>query len=53
MMGKLLAAQTVGVIGYGRIGKKVAQLLRAFGAKVIIYDKQAVSLENANGTRSG
>ncbi len=43
LMGNLLAAQTVGIIGYGRIGKKVAQLLHAFGAKVIVYDKQEPS----------
>jgi phosphoglycerate dehydrogenase-like enzyme len=32
-MGNLLSAQTVGIVGYGRIGSKVAQLLRLFGAK--------------------
>ncbi|WP_368658042.1 phosphoglycerate dehydrogenase [Metabacillus halosaccharovorans] len=37
-MGNLLSAQTVGIIGYGRIGRKVANLVQAFGAKVICYD---------------
>ncbi|MGH8672618.1 MAG: phosphoglycerate dehydrogenase [Burkholderiales bacterium] len=45
LMGNLLASQTVGVIGYGRIGKKVCQFLRAFGSRVIVYDKREVSLE--------
>jgi D-3-phosphoglycerate dehydrogenase len=45
MMGNLLASQTVGVIGYGRIGKRVSQLLHAFGSKIIVYDKHEVSLE--------
>lgn len=38
LMGRLLSGKTVGVIGYGRIGKKVAKLLSAFGAKVLAYD---------------
>ena len=33
LMGNLLSAQTVGIVGYGRIGSKVVQLLRLFGAK--------------------
>lgn len=37
-MGKMLASQTVGLIGYGRIGRMVAELLKAFGAEVLIYD---------------
>jgi D-3-phosphoglycerate dehydrogenase len=38
LMGSLLYEQTVGVIGYGRIGKLVSKLLLAFGAKVLVYD---------------
>lgn len=33
-----LAGKTLGVAGYGRIGKKVAQKADALGMKVIIYD---------------
>jgi D-3-phosphoglycerate dehydrogenase len=38
LVGSLLYEQTVGVIGYGRIGKMVSNLLLAFGAKVLVYD---------------
>jgi len=43
LMGRLLGSQTVGIIGYGRIGKRVAELVQAFGAKVIIHDAHEVS----------
>ncbi len=37
-MGGLLGERVVGLIGFGRIGKKVAQYVSAFGAEVIAYD---------------
>ena len=37
----LLGARTVGLIGLGRIGQRVAELCRAFGAKVLAYDPLA------------
>ena len=38
LMGRLLSEQTVGLIGYGRVGKRVAHLVHAFGARVVAYD---------------
>ncbi|MEK7857786.1 MAG: phosphoglycerate dehydrogenase [Elusimicrobiota bacterium] len=37
-MGRLLGARTVGVVGLGRIGSRVANLCLAFGCKVLAYD---------------
>lgn len=34
-----IKSSTIGIIGYGSIGKEVAKRLKAFGAKIIIYDK--------------
>jgi D-3-phosphoglycerate dehydrogenase len=49
-MGALLETKTVGVIGFGRIGQKVAKLVSAFGAKVIVYDPfmRAEDFENCS-----
>lgn len=38
MQGQLLAAQVVGIIGLGHIGKRVARLCRAFDARVVAHD---------------
>jgi D-3-phosphoglycerate dehydrogenase len=37
-MGALLNGKTVGIIGYGRIGRKVASLVQAFGANILVFD---------------
>lgn len=51
MQGQLLAAQTVGIIGLGHIGQRVARLCQAFGAKVIAYDPYIKdSLQDVNLT---
>lgn len=36
--GSLLSGKTIGIIGLGRIGQKVATLLDALGAKIVYYD---------------
>ncbi len=41
LKGRLLKSQTVGVLGLGRIGTRVAGLCTAFGARVIAYDPVA------------
>jgi len=38
IIGKELNDCTIGIVGYGRIGKKVYDLCEAFGANVMIYD---------------
>lgn len=37
-MGNLLHGKHVGIIGYGRIGKKVAEYLNVFGCELAYYD---------------
>ena len=37
-MGNLLSGKGVGIIGLGRIGNKVAELLKGFGCKIAYYD---------------
>ena len=36
--GNLLMGKTVGIIGMGKIGKKLALLLQSFDVKIIVYD---------------
>jgi D-3-phosphoglycerate dehydrogenase len=41
-MGSLLKDKTLGIIGFGHIGGRVARLAAAFGAKIIYYDVRKV-----------
>jgi D-3-phosphoglycerate dehydrogenase len=46
LMGGLLNKKTVGIIGFGRIGKMVAELIRAFGSRILVYDPYVKDGEN-------
>jgi len=37
-MGNLINGKNIGIIGFGRIGKKLAKLLRPFGVNIAYYD---------------
>jgi D-3-phosphoglycerate dehydrogenase len=43
-MGGLLQDKTVGIIGFGNIGKRVGELVTAFGARVIFYDPEPMNV---------
>ena len=43
LVGNLLCGKTVGIVGAGAIGKKVAALSKAFGCSVIAYNRSTVS----------
>ena len=45
-MGNLLRGKRVGIIGFGRIGQKTGELLRAFGCEIGYYDN--ITIEGLN-----
>ena len=45
LQGRRLAQVTVGVVGVGRIGRRVIRLLSAFGARILANDLAPVTLE--------
>jgi glyoxylate reductase len=47
--GQELRGKTLGIIGFGRIGKAVAERAKAFGMNIIFYARRPVNLGEANG----
>ena len=44
LKGKNIQNKTIGIIGYGNVGSRVAKFLSFFGSKILIYDIKKVSL---------
>jgi len=42
-MGRLLGGKTVGLLGFGRVGRRFAQLLSGFGVTLLAYDPQVTT----------
>ena len=42
-MGNLLFGKTVGIIGFGKVGRYLVNLLKNFGVKILIYDPFKIS----------
>ncbi len=38
IMGQLLFKKTIGIVGFGRVGKLVSELLKPFGVNILIHD---------------
>jgi D-3-phosphoglycerate dehydrogenase len=45
-MGHLLSGKTVGIIGYGKVGKYLYKILKNFGVRILIHDKKKISQKN-------
>tara|TARA_Y100001936_G_C15998367_1_gene626420 strand:+ start:173 stop:1036 length:864 start_codon:yes stop_codon:yes gene_type:complete len=42
-MGSIIHGKTIGIIGYGKVGKYLHKLLKNFGVKIIINEKKKIS----------
>ena len=50
--GHELASMTVGLIGYGYMGKETAKRLAAFGCKILVYDKYRINYSSKSSRQS-
>lgn len=47
LVGDEISTMTVGVIGYGAVGRRVANIMAAFGGRVIVFDPWARNRDDA------
>ena len=51
MIGNSVTGKTLGIIGMGRIGRMVAKCAKAFGMKIIYYNRNKLSEDLENGAK--
>ena len=47
-MGSLLSGKTLGIIGYGKVGRHLHKILKNFGIKILINDIKKINQKNSN-----
>jgi D-3-phosphoglycerate dehydrogenase len=47
-MGYTLNKKTIGIIGYGKVGKYLYKILKNFGVKILVNDKKKINVKNTN-----
>ena len=47
-MGSVLNGKTVGIIGYGKVGKYLHKIIKNFGVKILINEKNKIKQKNTN-----
>jgi D-3-phosphoglycerate dehydrogenase len=45
-MGSILNKKTVGIVGFGKVGKYLYKILKNFGVKILVHDKKKINLKN-------
>ncbi len=46
-----LSAQTVGIIGFGNVGQSLAEKLKSFGCRILVYDKYKIGFNDIAGVK--
>ena len=50
IIGNNLFEKKIGIIGYGKIGKKIHRLLKAFNCEFFIFEKRKIKIKNVKQT---
>lgn len=45
-MGSILHKKTLGIVGFGKVGRYLYKILKNFGVKILVHDKRKIEIEN-------